>query len=591
MGKRDVDVTLRGKDQLKPTLKGAGADVDSFGARIKGLLNPINLLKGGLASLGVLGFGALGKKAVESANESEAAWARVESAIEAAGITFRRVRGDLDDLFTSIQKTTRYSDDQAADAFAILMSITNDYTGSVKNLTLATNIAAAKKIDLETAAQLVGKAMIGETAALKKQGIVIGENADAIEELGKRFNGFAERDAATMQGQLRQVANAWDNVLEALGRAILGMGNASGTTNRLTTTLNGFATWIDENKADLTFIGDQLARILGLLGKIADMGILKPLAGVGRIATGNVDDDTVGGFLGRQMARLAGAPVDLEDAGSGEYYKALGRIRARSRRQAQEEARAAAAAAAESRYKAKYDAKDFAAVDKRLDEVSFDAARSGGIPRTGITGEIPGLRPATMADAGVSSSVVGGIIGDTQQLQEATKAIVDMGDEIDAVATGAMTNMADTWAEAVESIVTGSDKVGAAIGKAIRRGVGQAMIAQGRKNLLEAAAIAVEGMFNPVDWGRAAKLFGIGSAQIATGTLFAGGGGSGGSGGVGGAGFSSQQQEMQESRGKGTIIVRGSSVFDMSNPDYRDQLVDAINDLRQYRDIEIVVVP
>lgn len=603
MGKRDVDVTIKGKNQASGAFTAAGGDVASFGKRILGLLNPINLLKGGLASLGVLGFGALAKKSVEAAAEADAAWGRVESAVGNAGITFGRVRGDLDELFTSIQKTTRFSDDQAADAFSTLMSITQDYTGSVRNLTLATDIAAAKKIDLKAAAELVGKAMIGETGALKKQGIVIDENADAIAELGKRFTGFAERDASTLQGQLVQVANAWDNVLESMGRALSGMSGGSSVTGQLTETLNALGVWIDENRSNVDALGQSLAYVLEQLGQIPKAVVM---AGEGFGEVGSILTRTY--YQATNWMRSDASKVNLkaEDAGDADYYKALGRIRARRERTKREEI--AASEAQKTRTKQEREAAEAAQKQRLKDakdqEKQFaklqDDLKGETMPKVGISlgeGKPITLREATLGDAQASAGALAEAI-DTAQMDKATQSVFDLRDAIDEVATGSLRNMVDTWAEATEAIVSGSDSVGNAIGKAIRRGVGSAMMAQGKKNLLEASAIAIEGLYNPVDWARAAKLFGIGTAQIATGSLFAGGGGGGGGsaggsgapGGIGPGGFQQQRDELDR-EGEGVIVIEGDPYLDMSNPRIEDALAGAINKLGKKRVLRFVYSP
>lgn len=561
--KRQVDVTIDGKDRLKPVLKGAGGDVDAFGNRIKGLLNPVNLLKGGLASLGVLGFGALGKKAVESASESEAAWARVESAVENAGITFRRVRGDLDELFTSIQRTTRYSDDQAADAFASLMSITGDYAGSVKNLALATDIAAAKKIDLTTAATLVGKAAVGETGQLKKMGIVLADTSKAIEELSGKFGGFAARDAASMQGQLQQVANAWDNVLEAMGRAILGMGGATDTSVGLANALNGLATWIDTNRGYFNDLAEGAKNLWMWLLKITD---------VGNIASGAIE-----GYdkLFTVIAKVTGFDPDggPEDAGDGAYYKALGRIRARARQRAEEEQRAAAAAAITARYKSPFDEADYKRGDKEAERVRAMAA---GV-RVGVSaiGETPTLGP--VSTAAVPPLDLGQPI---EQIGVMKAAFLDMDDSIRGIAKGGILEFADTWAAATQEIVDGSLSIGNAIVKAGRKAVGGVLIAKGRETMLDAAKAAVMGFTNPAEFLKAGKLFLIGTAQTMAGQLFSGGGSGGGGGSAGGLGESGfNQQSAETGRATKAEIVVQNQFLNMNDPAQREQLSDAIFEL------------
>lgn len=248
MAPRPVDVTIKGKDETKPAFDSASKTAKGFGSSLKdGILGPLSVVKAGIAGLVTGTIGMFAKASVESAAAADAAWGRVESAVRNVGMNFDLTRGSLDRLFTKIQQTTRYSDDDAADAFATLVRMSSDYTGSIRELSLVTDVAAAKKMDLASAAEVVGKVMAGETGHLKRLGVVVREGESAMEALRRQFAGFSERDARSLQGQLAQIANAWDNLKEAFGRALTSVNESGEATNIVVEALQAMSSWLDNN--------------------------------------------------------------------------------------------------------------------------------------------------------------------------------------------------------------------------------------------------------------------------------------------------------------------------------------------------------
>jgi hypothetical protein len=89
--------------------------------------------------------------------------------------------------------------------------------------------------------------MIGNVTALGKMGVKVKEGSDAVEQLRAKFKGFAESDAGTLTGKLDQVTNAWDDVKQAIGEAILGMSDVPGKTNAIRDALVNLKTYIEQN--------------------------------------------------------------------------------------------------------------------------------------------------------------------------------------------------------------------------------------------------------------------------------------------------------------------------------------------------------
>lgn len=351
MAPKPIDVTIRGQDQTKPAFDSAAKGAESLGTRVKAaVMNPLNLAAGAVAAVAAVAVSAavtFAKASVESAANADASWGRVSQAVDNAGISFRGVRGDLDGLFTKIQETTRYSDDDAASAFATLVNVSGDYSGSVKNLALVADLAAAKQLDLGTASEIVGKVMTGETGMLKRYGIVVKDGADAMQVLRDKFSGFAQSDAGTLEGKLHSIANAWDNVKEAVGRALTGDTGLTATTGALADALNKFGTWIDNSHGGIEKYSDGVRGIIDRLKelpKVLDAAAHHPLfnffigkpldglkkggsaaVGLGKMVLGGYDD------LFDLIAQKTGG-VDVGDDGTNDpqYQGAMEGIRARN---------------------------------------------------------------------------------------------------------------------------------------------------------------------------------------------------------------------------------------------------------------------
>jgi len=165
---------------------------------------------------------------VDSYANAESAAKKMTVALQAQGNAVPEVIQQYNDLATSFQNTTKFSDDLINQMEALLTEIGDVAPGDMKNaLQAATDLASGLGIDLESATRLVGKALEGETGALKRYGIAIDdaslatEGANAIfSQIEKRFGGQAQADLETYAGKVQQLANNWDNIKEAVGKQI-----------------------------------------------------------------------------------------------------------------------------------------------------------------------------------------------------------------------------------------------------------------------------------------------------------------------------------------------------------------------------------
>jgi len=166
---------------------------------------------------------------VESYMAAESAQRKLTAALTAAGQAAPATIKQYNDLAATFQRTTVYSDDLINEMQALLTQVggvmPNEMEGALK---AATNLASGLGIDLRQATMLVGKAFEGETGTLKRYGIVIDEaklKAEGLpavlDAINSKFGGQAAAEMETTAGKLKQLANEWDNVKEAVGGAII----------------------------------------------------------------------------------------------------------------------------------------------------------------------------------------------------------------------------------------------------------------------------------------------------------------------------------------------------------------------------------
>ncbi len=196
-----------------------GSKFAGLGARISEELTPQRLIAAG-ASIGVAGA-ALTKLA----DEGKQATGQLKQAIENAG-------GSYDELAPRIGKVSEkliklgIDDEATARAMAILTTATQDPAKALDSMGLASDIAAAKHISLESAADMLAKAYNGNAKAFKAFGINLAANATeeersaAITELSNRVHGQAAVQADTFGNKLDVLRIRAENFGEAMGAKV-----------------------------------------------------------------------------------------------------------------------------------------------------------------------------------------------------------------------------------------------------------------------------------------------------------------------------------------------------------------------------------
>jgi phage-related protein len=153
---------------------------------------------GGVAGAAIGAFSQIAQGlqwSVKEAGLSEQAFKDLQVAVEKSGTAWDTVSKATKDYLLNLQKVTVYSDEEVAGALQRLLTFGLDYDQAMKALKETVDLAAAKHLDLETAASLVGKAFQGNTSILRRYGIEVQTTKDAT----AAFNGVMDQLGAAIQ--------------------------------------------------------------------------------------------------------------------------------------------------------------------------------------------------------------------------------------------------------------------------------------------------------------------------------------------------------------------------------------------------------
>jgi hypothetical protein len=197
----------------------------------------------------IVGFG---KAAVSEAMESQAAWTALKGTVDATGVSFDAMSDKIHASADAFQDATIHDDDAFAVSLTRMISLTGDTAASLNNMGLVANVAAQFfKGDLESATNLVSKAMNGNVTALQKMGIHAKNAQDALDILATRSMGAATREAGTFNGQLKQMDELWKDDLKDFGNAIIASDGTTSAITVLRAAIQVFGQWIAKNKDNI----------------------------------------------------------------------------------------------------------------------------------------------------------------------------------------------------------------------------------------------------------------------------------------------------------------------------------------------------
>jgi len=216
-----IGVNLIGRDvSASSAIKGVGDTAKSTSDSIKDA--------GAKAGIAFAAISAGALMAAKAAAEDEQSSAQLANTLKnVVGATDATVKS-VEDYINKTTLATGIADDKLRPAFQRLIMSTKDVGEAQKLTNLAMEIATAKHIDVQTAANALAKAHDGNMGALKRLGVSLDEttvkNKDfgaAVVELGDQFKGSLAANADTAAGRMQIMQNSMNEAKESIGYALL----------------------------------------------------------------------------------------------------------------------------------------------------------------------------------------------------------------------------------------------------------------------------------------------------------------------------------------------------------------------------------
>ena len=174
-------------------------------------------------------FKTLVTDGIKAASHQEDAINQLNTSLFISGKFTREASQGFQDFASQLQTTTKFGDETILSAAALIETLGNLEADALKPATqAAADMAAALGIDLQTAAQLVGKAAAGEVGTLSRYGLQVEKGKDAaetfanaLEVLNSKFGGAAASQVNTYSGATAQLGNIIGDVKEEIGFIII----------------------------------------------------------------------------------------------------------------------------------------------------------------------------------------------------------------------------------------------------------------------------------------------------------------------------------------------------------------------------------
>lgn len=241
----------------------------------KKLTSGAKLIQGAFAALAASKFVGFLNDSLKAQAAAEAATNKLNLALANQGKLTAETSDSLVKFAGALQETSTFADDAIVEVEALLASFGQSEEEIKRSTQAVLDYAAATGTDLVTAANLVGKAFVGNVAGLQKIGFEFTKGASdaknfnsALTQIEQRFGGSATAATQTYIGQLEQMANAWDDTKEAVGRFLAQFLDVGGGVNLVTESLRGLQKFIGGDL--IQALGEARAAFAGFLATILD---------------------------------------------------------------------------------------------------------------------------------------------------------------------------------------------------------------------------------------------------------------------------------------------------------------------------------
>lgn len=306
---RSINIILNLKDQFTGPLKKATANAKATERSFKMGMNNIKKSGAGIAKTAIKGIavgtaaltaatGVFLKQSADAYNEAQLQTTKMETVLKnTKGMT----KSQIDELkdYTSALQSKGVVEDDVLKAGITSVGVYGLQAESIKKLLPGmTDLVAKEKglnatsEDMANVGKIIGKAMTGQTGALRKAGIVMDKHQEQIMKSGtetqkaalladllkQKVGGVNEAMAQTDQGKIQQLKNDFGDLQEEVGAVVMSvLGEFAGWFNsqmpaireKVLQIVASFKKFVTENKPQILQIKDTL---IGLGLKIVEVG-------------------------------------------------------------------------------------------------------------------------------------------------------------------------------------------------------------------------------------------------------------------------------------------------------------------------------
>lgn len=171
---------------------------------------------------GIYGVVTALRSVTTAAKESELVTGQTKLAVEAAGQSWTRYQKQIENVIRA-QSRLGFDDEKLMKTFSAFVTRTKDVSEALRLNALAADVARGRYIDLEQAAQIVLKASLGQSGALRRMGIDVDKNAKATELLARLTEAYGKRAEGAMgtaTAATERMNVAIENAREVIGAGL-----------------------------------------------------------------------------------------------------------------------------------------------------------------------------------------------------------------------------------------------------------------------------------------------------------------------------------------------------------------------------------
>lgn len=254
-------------------MREAQNSVNGFGGSLNKMLGPALIAAGAAAGAFAVKLGVDGVKA---AMEDQAAVEALSTTLD--NLNLSHDTQAVEDYIYQLERAYGVADTDLRPAYDRLVRSTKDIQEANDALKISMDISAATGKSLETVTDALGRAYDGNTVSLGRLGLGIDRAAlasmsldEIMAQLAQTFEGQADAQARTFEGQLQRLTTATDNLKEAFGAGLLqALGDTDGQTQDLVDTMEELEPLLQDVGQTAGEFGQDFLYVVGVFTDLKD---------------------------------------------------------------------------------------------------------------------------------------------------------------------------------------------------------------------------------------------------------------------------------------------------------------------------------